>query len=106
MQHLLQLLHETGGRRAVKIVHHIHGRVRLRATPELRRLFAGKDNEGLLDTLATTIGVEKVRVNPISASLVIQYDPQRIPFHAWEDLFRGSDEKAAEVLQLLIPNRE
>lgn len=103
MPHLLRLLHETGGRRAVKIAHHIPGRLRLRATWELQRLFDGKDKEALLHSLTTTHGVEDVRVNAVSASLVVQYDPQRISFQAWEDLFKGDDAQAEAVLAWLLP---
>ncbi|MBF0340556.1 MAG: hypothetical protein HQL95_06265 [Magnetococcales bacterium] len=105
MQNLLQLLCETGGRRAVKIVHHIQGRIRLRATPELRPLLAGQESKELLASLTEMAGIVNVNVNPLSASLVVQYDPKQIPFQAWEDLFHGNDAQANEVLLLIMQGR-
>ncbi|MBF0341392.1 MAG: cation transporter [Magnetococcales bacterium] len=105
MPNLLELLCETGGRRAVKIVHHIQGRIRLRATSELRPLLAGQNSKELLATLAAMSGIDNVNVNPLTASLVVQYDPKQIPFRAWEDLFQGNDEIAKNALLSIMQSR-
>lgn len=106
MQNLLQLLHETGERRAVKIVHHVRGRIRLRATLKLGRLLSGKDKKELLARVASTIGIDDIRVNPANASIVIQYNNKVIPVETWEMLFQGSDEESLAASKIFIPKRD
>jgi hypothetical protein len=55
-----------------KVVHAIHGRVRLRV-PELRSNAALAQRIG--DRLSVVPGVRRVGANPVTGSLLVEYDP-------------------------------
>lgn len=86
-------------RTRVVIVHHLPGRIRLRARsfsrhelPRLRR--------GALRTLLDRLDfIRNVRVNPAAASAVIDYDPLRLPAAHWETLLRGEEIAATDLLE-------
>jgi len=86
-------------RTRVVIVHHLPGRIRLRAQgfsrrdlPRLRR--------GALRTLLDHLDfIRNVRVNAAAATAVIDYDPLRLPAAHWETLLRGDEIAATDLLE-------
>lgn len=88
-------------RTRVVIVHHLPGRIRLRARsyrrldlplPRLRR--------GALRTLQERLDfIRNVRVNAAAATAVIDYDPLRLPPAHWETLLRGDEADATDLLE-------
>lgn len=86
-------------RTRVVIVHHLPGRIRLRARgfsrrdlPRLRR--------GALRTLLDRLDfIRNVRVNAAAATAVIDYDPLRLPAAHWETLLRGDEVAATDLLE-------
>lgn len=83
-------------RRLAQIVHHVPGRLRLRVALEVAARLSREQRQQLLAGVQTMEGIVETRLNPAAASLVIHYDPQRIPAPTWEVLF-GSDPQAALV---------
>ncbi len=62
-----------------KVVHHISGRIRIEV-PSIKRLSVNK-LKGLfivLSSLPVPIGIKGIRVNPLTYSLVIEYDPRLV----------------------------
>ncbi len=47
-------------------------------------------------------GIQNIRINPVVASLVIQYDPDIFPPDLWERLIAGSDEEAARIFERVM----
>ncbi|MBF0179021.1 MAG: cation transporter [Magnetococcales bacterium] len=103
----MRILHhwllDSGGRHAIKIVHHIPGRIRLRASATLQPALRGQEGQKLLDALARMEGILEVNLNPLAASVVLTYDARRIPPRTWEDLLHGDDATASGVLHTLSP---
>lgn len=88
-----------GLRRHLSIVHHLPGRIRLRLGPSLWGNASQFDQgrfQGLLDRLE---GIRDVRVNKAVATVIIEYDPQRVPPGDWETLVRGDAAAAGDVLK-------
>jgi hypothetical protein len=88
-------------RRHLRIVHHIPGRLRVRAGAgllELARQWRGR-TIGLDDAVRVIGGIRAARVNPVAASAVIEYDPARVPPDAWHRLLDGDDAEALEILR-------
>ena len=89
-------------RAALGIVHHVPGRIRLRLGSELMALGERADAAVALGWLHALSGITEVRLNAAAASLVIVYDPARLPPQWWETLILGEDDEAvALVLGLL-----
>ncbi len=86
-------------RGAVRIVHHVPGRLRVRVDPSALR--AGISLAGLRTTLERTEGVRALRISPASLSAVIEYNPGRLAPGTWETLIHGSDSAARAVLNHL-----
>ncbi len=98
-------------RHALGIVHHVPGRIRLRLGPAiwdwaqssgLDRAEAGAWLEGL-DGGAVR-GIIGARLNMAAASLVIEYDHQRLQPLWWETLVRGEDDEALALVLGLFAN--
>ncbi len=92
-------------RRHLHIVHHIPGRLRLRASAgllELARAWRSR-RMGLDEAIEVIDGIRSARVNPMAASAVIEYDRKRLPPDAWRRLLDGSDAEALEVLRNHVP---
>jgi hypothetical protein len=95
----LDLATLLGLRRHLSIVHHMPGRIRLRLGPSLWGSASRLDRDlfqGLLDHLD---GIHDVRVNKAVASVIIEYDPHRVPPDDWETLVRGDATAAGDVLK-------
>ena len=86
----------------LKIVHHVPGRVRLRAGPALYEQASTLNGRDLQAVLESVGGIRDIRINPAAASLIIQYDPDIFAPDLWEKLIAGSDEEAAQLFERVI----
>ena len=93
-------------RQHLNIVHHVPGRIRLRAGPVLYEHASTLNSNGLKSFLQSLNGIHDIRVNPNAASLIIQYDPTHFPPRLWETLVTGSDQEAAQLIGELIAEYE
>ncbi|MFC0712000.1 HMA2 domain-containing protein [Azorhizophilus paspali] len=87
----------------IRIVHHIHGRIRLKLVSGYESL-AGRSRQArrFQSILDRTPGIHSVRVNPLARSCSVEYDPQVIPAEAWGDFLAGVDSPAAVALEQLL----
>ncbi len=80
------------------IVHHVRGRLRVRLHPNAFGLLPKIGNARAQDWLTQLPGVTDLRLNLSAASLVIQYDSQRIQPQWWERLIRASRTELPDLL--------
>lgn len=84
----------------LSIVHHIHGRVRLRlAASALGQSQALATVRALSTQLAMPAAIRQVSVNAAARSVLIEYDPQRLPDSFWPQLLQAPAEQALALLQ-------
>ena len=93
-------------RQHLNIVHHVPGRLRLRAGSALYGYASALNGNGLLTLLESLEGIHDIRVNPAVASLIIQYDPTHFPPELWETLLMGNDQQAAQIFGELVTSYE
>lgn len=72
----------------LSLVHHLPGRLRLRAG----RTFAAAGLAGALDGLGPVPGVHAVTVNRITGSVLIEYDAEALPASLVQGLFEEAEE--------------
>ncbi len=89
-------------RQALRIVHHVAGRIRLRIGPALYGRLAAVNGNGVQGLLQSLDGIRGFRVNAAAATVVIEYDPGRLAPGLWEALLEGSDDEAEQVLGRLL----
>lgn len=70
----------------LRVIHHIRGRLRLRLQAGLLSGLAQWPNAAPETWLAQWPGITALHLNKAAASLVIEYDAQRIPPAWWEQL--------------------
>lgn len=100
-------------RAGLAIIHHVPGRLRLRIGQPVLDWAAGRGLDaagaaawlaGLAAGRATGVavglpGLIGLRLNPVAASLVIDYDPRRLPSHWWETLMQGDPAAVAALVR-------
>jgi hypothetical protein len=67
----------------MEIAHHIPGRIRLKVLPSGIKMALQTD---IQDVVQSVPGIRNVRVNPLSRSVVIEYDAARFPSDLWESI--------------------
>lgn len=82
----------------LQVVHHIHGRLRLRLLPGILAILPNLSGNFLKTKLATLPGILELRINKPAASLLIVYDPQRIQATWWERLLSASSSEIPHIL--------
>lgn len=90
---------------AVRVVHHIRGRIRLRLIqmPEMPRLANKQWTGGNVQRVLEDVrGIRSLRVNPLALSCTVEYDPDLIPADAWAEFIAGRHTPAAAVLDGLL----
>lgn len=82
------------------IAHHIPGRIRLKISLEGVKALNGRMNA---DDPLRVPGIVNTRVNRFARSIVIDYDPKKIPYELWERLghIKERSEAAADVVKQL-----
>lgn len=90
---------------ALRVAHHIPGRIRLKLSAGhslddsgLKLLGAYADL--LVKVLGRVAGIRSVRLNPLARSCVLEYDPQVLSYEGWTDLLAGRNSAGAMTLQL------
>ncbi|OUD15029.1 HMA2 domain-containing protein [Thioflexithrix psekupsensis] len=66
------------------VVHHIHGRIRLRLSPSVLQHPIAKQADTLVQRVRSIRGILDVRINLVVGSIVIEYDPDWIAPQLWE----------------------
>lgn len=89
---------------ALRIAHHIPGRVRLKLDPASGGALASVlgDVTALHRALSGSPGIHSVSVNALALSCTIEYDPGRIPSSAWADVLNGAASPGAETLLRIL----
>ncbi|MDR1529550.1 MAG: heavy-metal-associated domain-containing protein [Burkholderiales bacterium] len=91
---------------AVRIAHHISGRVRLkliddshlRASEKLDVKTIGKNLPYIMRQLENILGIRSITVNLLARSCVVEYDVNLIPDSAWTDLLSEKNSPEARTL--------
>ncbi|MBA4194809.1 MAG: hypothetical protein C0451_09615 [Comamonadaceae bacterium] len=86
---------------AVRLVHHIRGRVRLKLTglPDLRAVPTDQARARSVQAVLERVqGIRSLHLNPLALSCTVEYDPVLIPMQAWPDYVSGQDSAEARVL--------
>ncbi len=89
-------------RKHLKIVHHVDGRIRLRIAASILKDMKSIDKDTLKHVISAIDGIKDVRMNMVAATIVISYRVQTIEPTWWHALIDGDDDKAIELLEMLI----
>lgn len=72
--------------RYFKIAHHVHGRIRVKAILNTAHRLADLDTDKLNEILARIPGITNYRVNASALSVIIEYNPEMLPYDLWEEI--------------------
>ncbi len=72
--------------RYLKIIHHVTGRIRVKATWNGAMQLADLPDGEIDRVIAALPGVIDYRLNKKALSLIINYDPGVLPFTLWEEV--------------------
>lgn len=72
--------------RFFEIVHHVQGRIRVKAVLSSVKELNSFDRDQLEHIVARIPGITNYRVNPKALSVVIEYKPEILPYDLWEDV--------------------
>ncbi len=82
----------------LRIVHHVRGRLRVRLLPDALAYSPALNRLKPEEWLKRIPGVLDARLNPVAASLVIQYDAARLQPQWWERLAGASGQELPGLL--------
>ncbi|MCP5159757.1 MAG: hypothetical protein H6975_10165 [Gammaproteobacteria bacterium] len=82
----------------LRIIHHVRGRLRVRLHAGVLDWLARSPDVAPENWLARLPGVTALYLNKAAASLVIEYDAQRIPPPWWERLLHAQNEALPVLL--------
>lgn len=88
-------------RKHLEIAHHIRGRLRLRLSLSGVKAVSPDLVSRLQQQVATVPAIRSVRTNLAALSVVIEYDPDRIPAEWWQAMLKASDDEAKALLARL-----
>lgn len=88
-------------RRYIAIKHHVTGRIRFVFSPRLLERVPRAETGRLRELMSGIQGVREVRLNLPARSVVVHYDPIRIPPRLLADLIEGDEKAAAQALKTL-----
>ena len=74
--------------RYLKIKHHVPGRIRVKATWNGAKKLAGGSDVDIEKIIAMIPGIHDYRVNLKALSVIINYEPEVLPFQLWEEIGR------------------
>ncbi|PIE68468.1 MAG: hypothetical protein CSA21_07325 [Deltaproteobacteria bacterium] len=77
--------------RYLKVVHHVPGRIRVKASLAGIMKFAGVDQQAMKEVIARIPGIRDYRLNKKAFSVVIEYDTEKLAFELWEKIGRLSE---------------
>jgi len=94
----------------LRVAHQLPGRVRLKLLPTGEDLAKEYDRKGAgIDAAIASIdGVHAIRLNRLARSVVVEYDPKKIPADLWQEVvhLRAQPDGRAEIrakLRSLLP---
>lgn len=90
--------------RYISIVHHIPGRIRLKINKSILDEPILKNLEDYTDFLKIKVpGIQTLRINKAALTIIIEYDPQKIPLTRWEQLINSTDDQErTDTLNLFL----
>jgi hypothetical protein len=72
-------------------IHHIKGRLRVRVNPAIVKDVSGISLSDI-ERISTQIsGIKNIKINPVVASVIIEYDDDIFNFQLWEELLNGKN---------------
>nr|MBS0020420.1 cation transporter [Gammaproteobacteria bacterium] len=83
------------------IKHHVNGRIRIVFSAGLLEKVPRAETGQLRELMNGIQGVREVRLNLPARSVVVHYDPTRIPPRVLADLIEGDERAAVQALQTL-----
>lgn len=84
-------------RSQLEIVHHIPGRIRLRLSAGIWTQVKA-NSDGLIRFLNNKYVIKDYRINPAAATLVIEYDQNRITPQDWDVMMSGGEHDVQQLL--------
>ncbi len=93
--------------RYLNIAHHVNGRIRVKASLSGARKLAEVEAGELERIISSIPGIEDYRVNKKALSVIINYNPQILPFSLWERVGQlkenpaGRESVESELLTIL-----
>jgi len=72
--------------RYLKVKHHVIGRIRVKASLDGAKKLATMEKGELENIIASIPGILEYRINPKALSVIIEYDPNVLPFSLWEEI--------------------
>ncbi|HJF83933.1 HMA2 domain-containing protein [Helicobacter pullorum] len=88
------------------IIHHIDGRIRLRASAKLKKFLQENDTINpfnILEAIEASPAIKSIKFNKIIGSLTIQYDTNLFEPIYWESCIKGERlEEIAQKINLMI----
>ena len=96
--------------RYLNIAHHVHGRVRIKASLNGARKLASMEEGEIENVIVRIPGIEEFRINRKALSVVITYDSEVLSFSLWEKVGRlgeyPTNREGVRVQLLDILNRQ
>ena len=89
-------------RQHLSIVHQLPGRIRLRIAASLFSQIHDFDLDTVKGVLASSHGIQDVRLNPAAATVIIEYDPTRLTPGLWPALLHGEEAEARTIIGQLL----
>ena len=74
--------------RYLRIKHHVPGRIRVKATWNGAKKLSNSDGIEIDEIITLIPGIRDYRANPKALSVIINYDPEVLPFELWEEIGR------------------
>ena len=68
------------------LIHHTPGRIRLRVSPSILKEAKNISLKDIEDLNKKINGLKSIRINKLTASVIIEYDKEIFPPNIWEDL--------------------
>jgi hypothetical protein len=72
--------------RYLNVKHHVNGRIRVKASWNGAKKLATMEEGELKNIIASIPGIGEYRINPKALSVIIEYNPDVLPFSLWEEV--------------------
>ncbi len=72
--------------RYLRVKHHVPGRIRVKASLNGAKKLISVGGTVIEETISAIPGIEDYRINKKALSVVIDYNPEILPFELWEDI--------------------
>jgi hypothetical protein len=72
--------------RYLRVRHHVPGRIRVKASLNGAKKLVSVGSAAIEETITAIPGIEDYRINKKALSVIIDYNPEVLPFELWEDI--------------------